>query len=86
MMNLGEKLENLIILEKELQDKSTKSKITRFRSRFVEKSRSENHVNFFNTMREKTKIKSKINLIYDSKLKSDAIGRNIGRNPILRSK
>ena len=84
-MNLGEKLENLIILEKE-QDKSTKSKITRFGSRFVEKSRSENHVEFLNTMREKTKIKSKVNLIYDSKLKSDVIGINIKRNPRVRSK
>ena len=45
----------------------------------MEKSRSENHVEFPNAKREKTKIKSKINLVYNSKMKSDVIRREIRR-------
>ena len=43
----------------------------------MEKSRSENEVEFFNAKREKSKIKSKINLFYDLKMKSDVIERKI---------
>ena len=40
---------------------------------------NKNYVEFPNTKRDKTKIKSKINLIYDSKMKFDVIGREIRR-------
>ena len=43
----------------------------------MEKSRSENHEEFLNLKREKSEIKSKINLIYDSKMKYNVIGRKI---------
>ena len=45
----------------------------------MEKSRSENQVEFPNAKREKFVIKDKINLIYNSKMKSDVIGRKIRR-------
>ena len=45
----------------------------------MEKSTSENYIGFLNAKREKTKIKFKINLIYDSKLKFDGIGIEIKR-------
>ena len=45
----------------------------------MEKSKSKNYVEFLDVKREKTEIKSKINLIYDSKIKSDVIGREIRR-------
>ena len=45
----------------------------------MEKSRSENQIEFLNVKREKSKIKSKINLIYNWKMKSDVIERNIGK-------
>ena len=43
-MKGGEKLGILIDLEREVKEKSTELKITRFGSRFVEKSRSKNHI------------------------------------------
>ena len=61
------------------EDESTKSKFTIFGSRFAEKSKSKNEVEFLNVKREKTKIKSKIDLIYNSKLKYDNIRREIRR-------
>ena len=45
----------------------------------MEKSKNKYEIEFFNVKREKTKIKSKIWLIYDSKLKFDVIGRDIRR-------
>ena len=41
MMKCGEKLGKLIFLERRLEEKSTKSKITKFGSRFEEKLSSE---------------------------------------------
>ena len=41
----------------------------------MEKLISENQIEFSNAKREKTKIQYKINLIYDSKLKSNATSR-----------
>ena len=60
-------------------NKSADSKIAGFGSRFAEKSKRENKVEFFNAKREKTKIKSEIRLIYDYKLKYNIIGRDIRR-------
>ena len=45
-MNWGDKFRKLVFLKRELKDKSTESKITRFGSRFVEKSKSELSRNF----------------------------------------
>ena len=60
MMNQGEKLGILVYLERELKDESMESNITEFGSRFGEISTRKNKVEFFNTKREKIKIKSKI--------------------------
>ena len=60
MMNIGEKLGILIDLERELTYESTESKITRFRSRFAEKSKIKLG-RIFKMQREKIKIKNKIN-------------------------
>ena len=46
MMKCGEKLGILIDLERELKDESMESNITRFGSRFLEKSKSELGRNF----------------------------------------
>ena len=59
------------------------SKITRFGSRFAKKLKSKNYVEFPNAKREKTEIKSTINLFYDSKLKSDVIRRDIRRKTLI---
>ena len=55
------------------------SKITQFGSRFAEKLKSKNYVENPNVKREKTKIISKINLIYNSKSKDNDIRRKIRR-------
>ena len=45
-MKCGEKLGNLIFLERGLKDESTESKITEFGSDFVERSSNEHEGNF----------------------------------------
>ena len=49
----------------------------------MEKSKRKNYVEFLNANKEKTKIKSKIRLIYDSKLKSDVLVREIRRKTLI---
>ena len=61
------------ILERRLEDKSTKSKITEFGSRFVEKSSNEQREKFQKNNIIKTEIEIEIHLNYDSKMKSKAI-------------
>ena len=54
-------------------------KNTRLRSRFANNSRIKNKITFFIVKREKTDKLSKTQLIYDSKLKYNDIGREIRR-------
>ena len=56
-----------------------KSKITWFGSRFTEKSKKKKLYRKLITKREKSEIKYKINLIYDSKLQSNDTGQKIRR-------
>ena len=65
--------------KRKLKDESTESKVFGFGSRFVEKSKRKSLVEFFNAKREKTKIKSKANLISNSKMKSNVKARVIRR-------
>ena len=60
MMNCGEKLGKLIDLERELKDASRESKITRFRSRFAKKSKSELGRNFWMRRERNLKLKMKL--------------------------
>ena len=59
-MNLGEKLGKLTDLESELKDESMESKITRFGSRFTEKSMSELERNFRTRRERNLKLKTKL--------------------------
>ena len=64
--NWVEKLWILVDLERELKDESTESKITLFGSRFAEKSKSKNYLEFLNVKREKTeKIYNQPNLPFE---------------------
>ena len=74
-MKCGYKLGILIFLKIRLEEKSTESKITRFRSRFVEKSSNEQERKFQKIKSQITEIEIDSN--YDSKLKSNAIQRKI---------
>ena len=67
------KLGVLKFLERKLEDESTKSKITKFGSRFAEKSSNEQERNFRKIKSRKTEIEIEINSNYDSKMKSKAI-------------
>ena len=62
-MNHGEKLGKLIFLERGLEKKSTKSKITKFESRFGEKSSSEKREFSEIENRKKPKLKLKLTKI-----------------------
>ena len=61
---LGEKLRKLIFLERRLQEKSTESKISQFRSIFSKKSRSETRRSKLFMKREKIIKFHKFLLIY----------------------
>ena len=63
MMNHGEKLGKLIFLERGLENESTKSKITEFRSRFAQKSSMNKRVISEIENREKPKLKLKLTKI-----------------------
>ena len=71
------KLGILIFLERRLEDESKKSKITKFGSRFAEKSSNEQDRNFRKIKSRKTEIKIEINSNYNLKTKSKTIQRNI---------
>ena len=60
-MNSGEKLGKMIDLERELKDESTESKITRFGSRFADKSKNKVERNFRTRFNEKYEIRDEIN-------------------------
>ena len=57
-------------MKKNNSNTNSRKKIIEFGSEFSEKSRKK-----INPIRDNNQIKSQINLIYDSKLKSDATGR-----------
>ena len=59
-MTWSEKLGKFIDLERELKDKSTESKITRFGSRLAEKSMSELEKNFLTRRKRNPKLKIKL--------------------------
>ena len=59
-MNSSEKLGILIDLERELKDESTESKITRFGSRFAEKSMSKLERNFQTRRERNLKLRMKL--------------------------
>ena len=61
-MKFHEKLGKLIFLERRLKDKSTESKITKFGSRFAEKSLSEWDRNIWNWKSRKTEIEIEIEI------------------------
>ena len=79
-MNCCEKLEKLVFLERKLQEKSIKSKITQFGLIFVEKLRSELQKEKSFMKREKMLKIHKFQIIYLSKLKSNVIGKNKEKN------
>ena len=60
MLKCHEKLKKLINLERGLQGEFTESKITKFGSRFADKSTSEVKRNIRIMKREKTEIKNEI--------------------------